>query len=108
MKALVKPTLIILLLCNMYFFSFFLWYRPISPIRFIDTLSRLEPGPKAVTIFLPRSEDVETPAGAISRMISFSFKPLTWFWEKRGVGMFFVDTFHYLGHVHAEVGNEQL
>ena len=94
MKFSLKTMLIALFLLNMYFFSFFIWYRPvIFTCRFIDSYERLpDAGPAPISVFVPRLEHSrDKPAGIVSRIISYSYTPLTYFWEKRGIGIFCVN-----------------
>jgi hypothetical protein len=108
MKPFMKMKLFILIFMNYYFFSFFFWYRPLSPTYFIDTLASLQPGPKAVSMFVPCIEYYSDgdPADVISRTISYSYTPLTWFWEKRGVGIFGIDEFSLEEQIDKEAKNE--
>jgi hypothetical protein len=112
-----RKLIILLLLFNLYFFSFFICYRcGGGGTRFVDAYEPLQSeGPKGVSVFIPSwdpswdsswDNDSYERAGVFTRIISYAYKPMTWLWEKKGVGVFYMDVPSFHEQMYREMENE--
>lgn len=87
-----KLVLILLLFFNLYFFSFFIYFKRLPASYFVDSYkSSPLSGPMGVSVFVPFYAATDKPAGVISCSISYCYLPMIVIWEKRGIGVFCVD-----------------
>jgi hypothetical protein len=92
MNKIAKAKLSLFVFFHLYFYFFFLWYRPYHRSSFfVDSYESMPTGgPSEVTVFMPIG-DTEKSAGTITRTIYYLYTPLSYWWEKQGVGVFCVD-----------------